>query len=78
MLGNDLNERAGKIDGIVRECRYSIHYIQRKNTFELKRTNRGFTPLELLGALDFIRNEIIQQIEGKIKPDIIQRNVIPE
>lgn len=36
----------------------------------------GFTPLELLGVLELTRSEILAQMRGEIKPDIIKRQVI--
>lgn len=45
-------------------------------TSNMKRTCDGFYFYELLGILDFTRDEILQQIKGKIKPDIVERKVI--
>ena len=42
----------------------------------MKRVNDGFNPLELLGVSDFIGQEIKEQIQGKIKPDTITRQVV--
>ena len=43
---------------------------------KLIRKNNGFNPYELLGLLEQIQLDILQQLSGDIKPDIIQRNII--
>jgi len=43
---------------------------------QMSRCNDGFTPLELLGLLDFSAREIIEQMRGVIKPDIVKREII--
>lgn len=42
----------------------------------LSRRNEGFSAIELLGLCNLISLEIIQQLKGDIKPDIIKREVI--
>lgn len=44
----------------------------------LDRTNDGFTFLELLGVLNISNDDVIQQIKGNVKPDIITRQVITD
>lgn len=43
---------------------------------KLIRKNNGFSPYELLGLLEQIQLDILQQLSGDVKPDIIQRNII--
>lgn len=43
---------------------------------QLTRTCDGFNPIELLGVLELAQLEIVDQIKGAIKPDIIKRKVI--
>lgn len=43
---------------------------------KMKRVNDGFNSIELLGILQMATIEILNQIQGKIKPDIIERRVI--
>ena len=45
-------------------------------TSSMTRINDGFGPLELIGMLEFSKDEIIKQIKGNIKPDIIKRQVV--
>lgn len=45
---------------------------------ELIRRCDGFGAYELLGLLDLTRTEIIEQIRGKIQPDIIKREFIED
>ena len=44
----------------------------------MNRTNDGFTAVELLGVIELTRVEIIDQMRGMIKPDIIKRTVIED
>lgn len=44
----------------------------------LTRRNEGFTAIELLGLCNLISLEIIQQLKGDIRPDIIKREVIED
>lgn len=48
------------------------------NTTELSRLNDGFTALELLGLLEKIQLEIMQQMSAEIKPDVIKRTIIED
>ena len=43
---------------------------------KLIRKNNGFSPYELLGLLEQIQLDILQQLSGDVKPDIIERNII--
>jgi len=51
------------------------HIIYNDGTTELKRTNDGFNSLELMGLLELSKDDIINQIKGNVKPDIIKRKV---
>ena len=56
-------------------------YIMKLTEFEdgkcfMQRTCDGFTAYELLGAITLAQQEIIDQIQGRIRPDIIKREVI--
>lgn len=44
----------------------------------LNRTNEGFTAYELLGILTQAKEDILKQMAGEIKPDIINRKVIED
>lgn len=52
--------------------------IQLETTDKVKliRINDGFNPYELLGLLEQIQLDILQQLSGDVKPDIIERNII--
>ena len=51
---------------------YTIEYDGKK----LSRKNDGFHLLELLGLLEKIQLEILQQMAGSIKPEVIKRQVV--
>jgi hypothetical protein len=51
------------------------HIIYNDGTTELKRTNDGFNSFELMGLLELSKDDIINQIKGNVKPDIIKRKV---
>jgi len=45
---------------------------------KMTRTNDGFNGLELLGVLEIARKEILQELEGAIKPDVIKRQFVED
>jgi hypothetical protein len=47
-------------------------------TAEIHKVNTGFTAYELLGIAEFNRVDIIEQLRGNIKPDIIKREVVDD
>ena len=62
---------------VIKKKVYTIEVkIYSDGTSNMKRTCDGFHFYELLGILDFTRDEILEQIKGTIKPDIIERRVI--
>jgi D-Tyr-tRNAtyr deacylase len=44
----------------------------------MNRTCDGFNALELLGVLEFTQIEIMEQIKGRIKPDLVKRTVLTD
>ena len=56
--------------------KYSIEMTETNQGYSMNRTCEGFTALELMGLLEFVQMEIIEQMKGLIKPTIIKRNVI--
>jgi hypothetical protein len=56
--------------------KYSIEIIESDKGYSMNRTVEGFTALELMGVLEFIQLEIIEQMKGAIKPTEINRTVI--
>ena len=55
-----------------------IHEDTEDNMFRETRNNDGFTAYELLGILERVQMDIIAQMRGIIKPDIVKRNVIED
>ena len=43
---------------------------------QIDKVNDGFDALQLLGLLDWSREDVIAQLRGKIKPDTVKRTVI--
>jgi len=67
------------ITDIERKAIYTVEYIKGKDgKLELKRKSEGFSALELLGVLVLTKDEIIAQLKGTIKPDIIKRQVVTD
>lgn len=56
--------------------KYSVEMIETDGHLKMNRTCEGFTALELMGVLEFVQLEIIEQMKGQIKPDEIKRTVI--
>uniref|UniRef100_A0A6M3L7Q5 Uncharacterized protein n=1 Tax=viral metagenome TaxID=1070528 RepID=A0A6M3L7Q5_9ZZZZ len=62
---------------IIKKKTYKIEFMEYSDeTSRLSRECDGFEAFELLGLLYLIKDEILTQIRGKIKPDIIERKVI--
>lgn len=56
---------------------YHIEQIKYKDgSMSLNRTCDGFTPLELIGMLELTLREVIEQMQGKYKPDVITRKYV--
>jgi len=51
-------------------------YEDKNGHTHLERVNDGFTPIELLGLVLFLKTEIFEQMKGTIKPDVIKRTVV--
>jgi len=61
----------------MRKATYTINWtIDDDGTTTLKRVNDGFNVFELMGILEIIQKEIIQQCTGKIQPDFIERKIV--
>ena len=45
-------------------------------TVIMKRTNDGFSVIELLGMTEYISMELRDQLKGDVTPDIIKREVV--
>ncbi len=43
---------------------------------QMNSRNDGFSAMEILGILEFKRDDILSQMKGLIKPDKITRNMI--
>ena len=43
---------------------------------QIDKVNAGFDALQLLGLLDWSREDVIAQLRGKIKPDTVKRTVV--
>ncbi len=62
---------------IVSKKTYTIEVIEYEDgTTQMIRRNDQFNSFELLGRLVFIQHEILDQINGKFKPDFVKREVI--
>ncbi len=57
---------------------YTITIEELENSYSMTRTNDGFTPIELLGILEFSQQEILKQMAGELKPEKIKRKVVVE
>ena len=45
---------------------------------QMKRVNDGFSGIELIGIVAITSHELMKQLQGKLKPDIIKREVIKD
>lgn len=56
--------------------KYSVEMIETDKGYSMNRTCEGFTALELMGMLEFVQMEIIEQMKGIIKPTEVKRTYI--
>lgn len=56
--------------------KYTIEEYEEDGQSILSRCNDGFDAIELLGLCEMTQIEILRQMQGEIKPDIIKRTVI--
>jgi hypothetical protein len=62
---------------IIRKQKWIVEHITYLDgTTELTRTNDGFGALELIGLIEISKDDIINQIRGKVKPDIVNRKFV--
>ena len=62
---------------IVNEKIYTIKIVTYSDgERHLIRENDGFSPLDLLGYMEHAQLEIMQQLAGKMKPDIVERKFV--
>ena len=62
---------------IILKQKYTVEHITYNDgTTAMSRTNDGFTAFELIGILEYSKDEIINQIKGNIKPETVKRKVI--
>ena len=43
---------------------------------QIDKVNDGFDALQLLGLLDWSREDVIAQLRGKVTPDVVKRTVV--
>jgi hypothetical protein len=62
---------------IIKTSKWVVEHITYADgTTKLSRTNDGFNPFELIGLLEISKDDIISQIKGVVKPNIVKRKVI--
>ena len=52
------------------------HITYSDGTTAISRKNDGFNSFELMGVLELSKDDIINQIKGIVKPEIVKRKVI--
>ena len=62
---------------VVRTAEYVIKYeFLTDKSVNVTRENKGFNAIELLGILESIQQDILNQMKGIVKPTTIKRNII--
>ena len=56
--------------------KYTLEVIEDNKFFKFKSTNDGFSSVTILGILEAKKTDILKQMAGTIKPDIIERTLI--
>jgi hypothetical protein len=61
---------------LTKKCTYTIEFTETEEGTQLRRVNDGFNPFELLGIIAIIKDELVEQMKGHMKPDVIKREVV--
>lgn len=51
-------------------------WVDNKDVLHCESTNDGFNALELAGMLSFKHRDIIDQLQGKVEPETIKREIV--
>lgn len=66
-----------KKEKIIRTKTWTVEVHEYEDgSYGIVRTNDGFAAHELLGICEFTREDIIEQMSGRIQPDIVERKVV--
>lgn len=58
--------------------KYTIEMTDDGGFVTISAENDGFTALELIGLFEHRKEDIIRQMRGEIRPDVITRKVVKE
>jgi hypothetical protein len=62
---------------VITKRKWTVEHITYNDgTSAISRTNDGFNAYELMGVLELSKDDIINQIKGNVKPEIIKRKII--
>ena len=62
---------------IIRKRTWTVELVEYSDgTSKMNREVNGFLGFELLGLLEDMKSDIIEQLRGRIKPTVIERTVI--
>ena len=61
---------------VIKKRKWIVEHIMYDDgTTQLSRKNDGFNSFELMGLLELSKDDIINQIKGNVKPDVVKRKV---
>jgi hypothetical protein len=62
---------------VISKRKWTIEHITfNDGSTALSRINDGFNAFELMGLLELSKDDIINQMKGNVKPEVIKRKVI--
>ena len=62
---------------IIRKKTWTVELVEYSDgTSKMNREVNGFSGFELLGLIEDMKSDIIEQLRGRIKPTVIERTVI--
>jgi hypothetical protein len=61
---------------VFKKCTLLIEVVNTSEGRIMTRTNTGFSPMELMGMLQHSILDIHEQINRKMKPDVVNRNIV--
>lgn len=55
---------------------FILEVFENDGKLSLKSQNDGFTAMEMYGFLEYKKTDIIKQLSGEVRPDVIKRSLV--
>ena len=58
------------------EKHFILEVFENDGKLSLKSQNDGFSAMEMYGFLEYKKTDIIRQLTGEVRPDIVKRSLV--